>query len=637
MNSRFSLSLLALSALLVSPVASHALISFGPPGPLNSTAATDLSAADNKDVDREVWVANDGSSTWVGVWSSDNNLGSTIGDDFDVLFTRSTDDGATWSAAAALYPNAASDGTAAETEPCVLKGSGSVWVAAYSSTNTLGDTIGFDNDILFSRSTDNGVTWSNPQLLNSGGASDESLELDFQPSLATDGAGHWVAVWKHSVLGGTNPTADQIFFASSSDDGATWSAQQMLGGSMTANIGLGQGNSVVYNGSGYVVAWGSTENLAANGTDGDIFYATITNPGFVASAPAMLDSNATTDTGADTFPSLSADGSTVVAVWESNEDLAGAGIDDDVFTARSTNGGATWSATALLGSNATTDVGDDNRPRVANDGSNFVVVWDSTDPLGKALKTDRDIVTARSSDGGATWTDPAGLATNAEKDKGADIEALAAANASSGTWVVAWESTETLGKTIGGDEDILYVRSAEDCPAAPAALASCLQTSTPGTSKLFIKEGGFKDSLTWNWSKGVAIDKAGDLSNPLTTANYVLCIYDETSNTPSLITELDVAAGGNCFATACWIDTATGYLYKHKYGAASRLQLTAGAAGKSKIGVKGTIGFSAPHLPLNKDSKVSVRLHNLGNGKCFGADFSNSVLNSGASFKATSD
>ncbi|MBI5504302.1 MAG: exo-alpha-sialidase [Deltaproteobacteria bacterium] len=637
MSSRFSLSLFVVFVTFAAPPASHALISFGPPGPLNSTAATDLSDPDNKDVDREVSLANDGSSTWVGAWSSDNNLGGTIGDDFDLLFTRSTDDGETWSAAASLYSNAASDGTAAETEPCVVSGSGGVWVAAYSSTNTLGDTIGFDNDILFSRSTDNGATWSNPALLNSGGTVDESLELDFQPSLATDGAGRWVAVWKHSVLGGSNPTADQIFFSSSSDNGATWSAQQMLGGSMTANIGLGQGNSVAYNGTGFIAVWGSTENLGANGTDGDIFYSTITNPGFVASAAATLNSNAATDTGADTFPSLSADGSDVVVVWESNENFSGAGTDDDVFTARSTNGGGTWSATSLLGSNATTDVGDDNHPRVANDGSTFVAVWDSNDPLGKALKTDGDIQTARSTDAGATWTDPAGLATTAGKDKGADLDAVAAANASTGAWAVAWESTDTLGKSIGGDEDVLYVRSFQDCPATPAALATCFQTSVAGKSKLVITEGGFKDSLTWNWSKGADVDKAADLADPTTTAAYVMCIYDETGNTPALITELDVAAGGNCYVNPCWTDNATGYLYKHKYGVASRLLLTAGVDGKAKIALKGTIGFKAPALPLQSDSKVSVRLHNLGNGKCFGADFSGFTLNTAASFKGNSD
>lgn len=637
MNLRNLLRVLAVPAMLVSAPASHALISFGPPAPLNSTAPSDLSDPDNEDVDREAWLANDASSTWIGVWSSDNTLGGTIGDDFDVLFTRSTDDGATWSAAAPLYAGAAGDGTAAETEPCVLRGSGGVWVAAYSSTNTLGGTVGFDNDILFSRSTDAGVTWSEPQLLNSGGAVDETLELDFQPSLATDGAGRWIAVWKHSVLGGSNPTADQVFFSSSSDNGATWSAQQMLGGSMTANIGLGQGNAVAYNGTSFVVVWGSTENLGANGTDGDIFYSIITNPGFVASPAATLNSNAATDSGADGFPSLSADGSDLVVVWESNEDLGGAGSDDDVFTARSTNGGSTWSATALLGSNATSDTGDDHRPRVANDGSTFLVVWDSNDPLGKALKTDGDILTVRSSNGGATWTSPAGLATTAGKDKGADIEATAVANSSTGTWVVAWESTDTLGKSVGGDEDVLFVRSAQDCPATPAALATCFETSSPGRSKLTINEGGFKDSLVWSWAKGVDVDKAADLANPTTSADYVLCVYDETSNTPSLVTELDVAAGGNCFVAACWLETPTGYLYRHKYGKASQLQLTAGVAGKAKISLKSTIGFSAPALPLQKDSKVSVRLHNLGNGKCFGANFSNSTLSSATSFKAVSD
>jgi len=184
---------------------SHAVISFGAPRPLNSTAATDSDIPDADDVDREASLATDGAGTWVAVWSSDNPLGGTLGADFDLLYSRSTDNGATWSAAAALYATAASDGSAADTEPAISYDGGN-WVVVFSSTNTLGATVGIDNDILVTTSPD-AVSWSAPALLNSGGSSDDTLEVDGQASITANGSGTWIVVWKHSTLGGVNPPA----------------------------------------------------------------------------------------------------------------------------------------------------------------------------------------------------------------------------------------------------------------------------------------------------------------------------------------------------------------------------------------------------------------------------------------------
>jgi hypothetical protein len=48
-----------------------------------------------------------------------------------------------------------------------------------------------------------------------------------------------------------------------------------------------------------------------------------------------------------------------VVAWFSNEDLGGAGGDDDIFFSRSTNDGVSWSVSQALNSNATTDLGED--------------------------------------------------------------------------------------------------------------------------------------------------------------------------------------------------------------------------------------------------------------------------------------
>lgn len=74
------------------------------PETLNTNAASDIGP------DAYPRVTTGSQGDWVAVWYSQENLGGTIGTDWDILFSRSIDDGATWSAPAALNTNAASDG-----------------------------------------------------------------------------------------------------------------------------------------------------------------------------------------------------------------------------------------------------------------------------------------------------------------------------------------------------------------------------------------------------------------------------------------------------------------------------------------------------------------------------------------------
>src|SRR5262249_62180692 len=90
----------------------------------------------------------------------------------------------------ALNSNAATD-TGIDVTPQIVTDRAGNWVVAWN---------GPAGDVLVSRSTDNGATWSplaaiNPTPATRGGA----------VQLATDGAGIWVAVWEaHDPLGGSD-------------------------------------------------------------------------------------------------------------------------------------------------------------------------------------------------------------------------------------------------------------------------------------------------------------------------------------------------------------------------------------------------------------------------------------------------
>jgi cysteine-rich repeat protein len=140
----------------------------------------------------------------------------------------------------------------------------------------------------------------------------------------------------------------------------------------------------------------------------------------------------------DTFgrglPRVAADGSgSWVAAW-SGPDLDF--LPTDVFTARSQDGGLTWSLAQPIKPQG--DDGEDLDPRVVSDeAGTWLAVWESHDPLGGTIGTDADVLAARSVDGGATWSGAvpvnADAATDAVRDGRPDID-----TDGMGLWIAVW-------------------------------------------------------------------------------------------------------------------------------------------------------------------------------------------------------
>jgi Neuraminidase (sialidase) len=159
-------SLCAALALLGSAETASA-ITPAPVAALNSNAASD--SAD----DWSPWVATDGAGNWVAVWHSQEDLGGTLGTDWDLLVSRSNDDGANWSDPEYLHDFFKSDGIGFDGGAIehfrgwVATDGDGTWVATWMSADQLGiPGMGSDQDILMCRSTDNGATWTSPALLN---------------------------------------------------------------------------------------------------------------------------------------------------------------------------------------------------------------------------------------------------------------------------------------------------------------------------------------------------------------------------------------------------------------------------------------------------------------------------------------
>ena len=121
--------------------------------------------------------------------------------DHDFVVSRSTNSGDTWTTVGTGSVFSYT-GLSPHHDLRLFKDGRGLWLIVWSN----------EHDILLSRSTDAGATWSNRSPIYGTG-------YNVQPSLATDGAGNWLAVWR----GGTSLMCSQ-----SSDNASTWSVAAPL-------------------------------------------------------------------------------------------------------------------------------------------------------------------------------------------------------------------------------------------------------------------------------------------------------------------------------------------------------------------------------------------------------------------------
>jgi cysteine-rich repeat protein len=426
---------------------------FAPPTALNTNAATDSGA------DRRPRLATDGAGTWIAVWSSNDTLGGTKGTDSDILFARSVDDGASWSAPAVLNSSATTDVRGDQNPDIATDGSGT-WVVVWDTNDSQGDTIGTDGDILSSRSTDDGLTWSPLTPVNLA-ATDSGA--DVEPRIATNGTGTWVVVWESTdqLPAGTGNDRD-IASARSLDGGVTWSAPVPANTTATTDSKGDFAPHIATDGNMFITVWRTQDTLGGQLGGGDNVLLARSTDGVTWMPPQLLKTNAETDGGDDFEPTIASDApGHWLAAWRSQNPVAGNGTDDDILWTRSTDGGATWSAPAILNANATFDVRGDYEPALASRGDGeWIAVWRCRDTLvgtgGPNKGTDDDIVFARSLNDGLTWTMPAPVAAYAIGDNSDDLAPQVVTVG--GLIVVAWESRFSLGGTIGTDGDLLIAR-----------------------------------------------------------------------------------------------------------------------------------------------------------------------------------
>ena len=658
-------------------------------GGMSWTTAVQLSDSGSaSQEDRDADLLGDGAGNWLAVWWSSDSLGGVTGVDTDILKSQSDDGGATWSTISWVNTNAPEDGIEYKAD---IATDGEAWIAVWESGDSLNGAIGRAAQyIAFARSTDGGASWSDPAPI-AAGAQYDSFYLG-KPSIATNGS-IWIVTWTSSegvvlltrstddgvnwslpaaldtpnthdvfpalttdgsdwALAWTSydnpgPEADyDVACARSSDGGLTWSVPVAVNTNAAVDTGHDMEPQIVIDGPRWVVAWMTTDSLGGTiGTDLDIVFAISTDSGTTWSAPAPLNSNAASDTGQDAEVSLATDGAgNCVAAWGSTENLGGTiGADGDLLFARSDDGCETWSAPQPLNNNAATDSGYDSEVELATDASgHWVAVWRSTDTLGGAPGSDFDLLVTRSADNGSTWSAPETMLTTAAADSASD-ESPVVATDGAGTWITLWHASDQWGAPPTGIHPNIFASVASVCGGAcddgnPCTQDSCdiegecihldgpaLSCRAAAKGSLLVQDG----ALSWKLS-GAAATSQAEFGDPMDTAAYALCVYDETGTR----TGLEVPAAGTCGGRPCWKAVSTkGYGFKDKAGAndgVTSISLKGSTAAKTKVGLKAS-GASLPATSLPLSGSVAVQLHNSSNGLCWESVFTGADIRSDGS------
>jgi hypothetical protein len=321
----------------------------------------------------------------------------------NILFSRSTDGGVTFST-----PKSVSDTSGTSFNPRIA-------VDAHAAINVVWEDDSPGNlDVFFSRSTDGGTTFSSPIDLSADAADSAN------PQVATDAAGNIFVVWENDTAGALG-----ILFSRSIDGGLTFSAPVFL----SANMGGSVSPQMLVDLVGNInVVWEDDSVGAA-----DISYSRSANSGISFSIPKSLSRNVGSSVNAQIAVDLVGN---INVVWENNSPG-----NFDVFYSRSADNGTTFSIPKSLSN----ELGDSRNPQIAVDSSGSVnVLW--ADNIPPNFNT--DVFFVRSNDGGVTFSAVQNLSNNVGISANPWLTVDAGGNVN-----VTWEDSTP------GNRDIFFAQS----------------------------------------------------------------------------------------------------------------------------------------------------------------------------------
>ncbi|MFP4172563.1 MAG: carboxypeptidase regulatory-like domain-containing protein [Candidatus Hydrogenedentota bacterium] len=175
------------------------------PAPLNSNAAQQDS------FDMRPHVATDRRGNWICVWQSNG----VDPDEFHIAYSRSNDDGASWTDAQVLSRDIQTRGFDWEENPRIAFAGRDTWVIVWEDGD--GEVTG-NSRIFMTRSTDGGESWEDARFM-----SEDAAAANISPTIASSGLGVFTVAWSNGVLENDEFSGWNVRYSRSNDAGETWS------------------------------------------------------------------------------------------------------------------------------------------------------------------------------------------------------------------------------------------------------------------------------------------------------------------------------------------------------------------------------------------------------------------------------
>jgi len=356
-----------------------------------NTYQSTINVSDSPNFVREPRITSSGNFVYV-TWQE------IIGLLQQIFFARSTDNGQTFSTPI----NLSNTPFSAFMRPKIAAVEDFVYVVWND------ETTGSIKTVTFSRSTDNGLTFSSPVDIRTG--------VDSFPDIRISASGSNVyLVWKESSV---------IYFARSTDNGVQFDAPINLSISATTPD---EPRLLVSGGKVYVV-W-------SEGGTKDVFFVKSTDSGATFSSPINLSNSA------DDFsviPIIAAFGNNIYVVWIE------LGTANSPFFVKSSNNGQSFSSPINLHNNIDSVF----QHQIIASGNNVFVTWTQGSPL--------DVFFISSSDNGVTFSSPVNLSNNAGASQRQQI-------LNSGSDVFVFWSDSTSGQF-----EVLSIKGVVTCLPPPS-------------------------------------------------------------------------------------------------------------------------------------------------------------------------
>jgi len=419
-------------------------------------------------------IATDGQGRCIAVWASrqstyrHNNATKDVGADYDIWVAYSEDNGTSWTDSRPLNINAAIASEAGDHKPQIATDKKGNWVVVWHSYDPHESVRIPDADILVSHSGDDGRNWTEPKPLNSFAASDTSfatgipiLNHDKYPHIAY-GDGKWMAVWQSNYdLNGAGRD-DDIMWSISVNNGRSWSPAQVI------------------------------KNAHSDRYSDSEPYVTF-RPGYDTTTKTDNRSHHVYPSWLVTWHRTSAI-PRVHTIFSSIKEIMT--VRYSYSPQRLTEfglipGGYHWNpATSLEKQYIKDEIKEEEegyQTQVACSNQHCIVVWQSCDgycTVGKESK----ILMARSSDGGASWTEPQVLQSYMSSDDSENAHPQISTDGKR-HWLAIWQSTRQIegcgdtGFKIGRDSDIFIATSTNNgatwsCSTSVKSLQDSLQNNT---------------------------------------------------------------------------------------------------------------------------------------------------------------